>query len=104
MPHARIVQTARIALGLLGLLLLTALAVPASDARSSDAMSMVTPVKAAPVCKEVIGCKNCRPVYRCRSCRKWPICIHGVCHYRTLCGWGPTLKSLPKGARVVRVR
>lgn len=90
--------------GLLGLLLLAVAAVPGGAARALDAMSLVTPVKATNICKQIVPCKTCRPVYRCRTCRKRPICNHGICHYRMMCGWGPALKSLPKGARLVRVR
>ena len=97
----------RIALGLIGLLLLAGLVAPISAADASVVTAMVIPVKAAkgpPVCKAVVRCAGCKPVYRCRSCRKRPICTPGVCIYRTMCGWGPALRSLPKGARLVRVR
>ena len=102
---------ARIALGLVGLMLWVGSPVPASAADASQvksiATSMVIPVKAAkgpPVCQRIVRCAGCRPVYRCKVCRKRPICTHGVCIYRTICGWGPALSALPKGARVVRVR
>lgn len=94
---------ARIALATVGLLLLVGMPAPTSAADAS----MVIPVKAAkaaPICKAVVRCAGCKPVYRCRVCRKRPICTHGVCIYRTMCGWGPALNALPKGARVVRVR
>ncbi|WP_108683139.1 hypothetical protein [Methyloceanibacter sp. wino2] len=102
---------ARIALGIVGLLLSVGTLAPASTADVSKftpmPTSMVVPVKAAkaaPVCQRIVRCAGCRPVYRCQVCRKRPICTHGVCIYRTVCGWGPALPSLPKGARVVRVR
>ncbi|MGD8767546.1 MAG: hypothetical protein PVG36_07265 [Methyloceanibacter sp.] len=93
---------ASIVAGLFGLALIVGIAVPVSDASAS----MVTRVqaKSAPVCQKVIRCSGCQPVYRCRACRRRPICTHGLCHYRTICGWGPAQKSLPEGARVVRVR
>lgn len=102
---------ARIALGIVGLLLSVGTLAPASAADASqvkhDATSMVVPVKAVkapPVCQRIVRCAGCRPVYRCQVCRKRPICTHGVCIYRTVCGWGPAVSALPKGARVVRVR
>ena len=94
---------ARIALGLIGLVLLAWAATPASAADASM-VTQIKAAKAAPICKAVVRFAGCKPVYRCRVCRKRPICTHGVCIYRTLCGWGPALKSLPKGARLVRVR
>lgn len=102
---------ARIALGIVGLLLLVGAPAPASAADATVvkpiATSLVIPVKAAkapPICQRIVRCAGCRPVYRCKVCRKRPICIHGVCHYRPICTWGPAVSALPKGARVVRVR
>ena len=89
--------------GLFGLALLVGIAVPVSDA-SAAMMMQVKSAKAPPVCQKVIRCAGCQPGYRCRACRKRPICTHGICHYRTMCGWGPALKALPQGARLVRVR
>lgn len=88
--------------GLFGLALLVGIAVPVSDASAS--MLTLVQAKSAPVCQKLVRCAGCQPVYRCRACRRRPICTHGICHYRTICGWGPAQTSLPKGARLVRVR
>ena len=53
-------------------------------------------------CQEIAQCSGCRPVYKCRSCSYQRTCKYGICEWGDICVWGPYLKVLPRGARIIR--
>lgn len=114
MRHARII------LGLAGLLALSAVvfglvAVTAVDGEAgvwsppgvSDAgppVPMATPVKVWRDCQEIALCAGCKTRYKCRSCEYKRTCARGLCSWGDVCVWGPYLKVLPRGARIIKIR
>jgi hypothetical protein len=61
-----------------------------------------TPVAVWKDCQAIARCTGCKPVYRCRSCSYQRTCQGGVCGWGDVCVWGPYVKVLPRGARIVR--
>ena len=64
--------------------------------------SLVTKVLIWKDCQEIALCTGCRPVYKCRSCTYQRTCKYGMCQWGDICVWGPYLKVLPRGARILR--
>ena len=111
---------ARIILGLAGLLALSAVvfglvAFTAVDGEAgvwsppgvSDAgppVPMATPVKVWRDCQEIALCAGCKTRYKCRSCEYKRTCAGGLCSWGDVCVWGPYLKVLPRGARIIKIR
>ena len=52
-------------------------------------------------CQRIARCTGCRPVYRCRSCQYQRTCAGGQCSWGDVCVWGPYVKVLPRGARII---
>lgn len=103
----------RIILGLAGLIALGLVAFAAFDGEAGawfprglsdmgQPAPMATPVKAFRDCQEIARCSGCRPVYKCRSCKYQKRCYRGLCEWRDVCVWGPYVKVLPPGARIIR--
>ena len=55
-------------------------------------------------CQKIAMCTGCAPSYRCRSCTYQRTCQGGICGWGDVCVWGPYLKVLPRGARIIQVR
>jgi hypothetical protein len=55
-------------------------------------------------CQRISLCEGCRPVYKCRSCQYQRTCAGGVCGWGDVCVWGPYVRVLPRGARIIQVR
>ena len=55
-------------------------------------------------CQRIAMCTGCRPVFRCRSCSYQRTCAGGICGWGDVCVWGPYLKVLPRGARIIEMR
>jgi hypothetical protein len=55
-------------------------------------------------CQRIALCEGCRPVYKCRSCKYQRTCAGGVCGWGDVCVWGPYVRVLPRGARIIQVR
>ena len=53
-------------------------------------------------CQRIAMCSGCRPVYKCRSCAYKRSCTAGVCGWGDVCVWGPYVKVLPRGARIIQ--
>jgi len=53
-------------------------------------------------CQRIARCSGCRPVYRCRSCQYRRTCAGGICGWGDVCVWGPYVRVLPRGARIIR--
>jgi hypothetical protein len=53
-------------------------------------------------CQRVALCTGCTPVYRCRSCTYQRTCAGGRCGWGDVCVWGPYVRVLPRGARIIR--
>ena len=64
--------------------------------------SLVTPVRISKDCQAIAMCTGCRPVYRCRSCSYQRTCTAGICGWGDVCVWGPYIRVLPRGARIIR--
>jgi hypothetical protein len=52
-------------------------------------------------CQRIARCTGCRPVYKCRSCEYQRSCAGGQCGWIDVCVWGPYVKVLPRGARII---
>jgi hypothetical protein len=52
-------------------------------------------------CQRIARCTGCRPVYKCRSCQYQRSCAGGQCGWTDVCVWGPYVKVLPRGARII---
>ena len=105
----------RIILGLAGLIALGLVAFSALDGEAGvwsppgigDAgqhQQMATPVKVWRDCQEIALCTRCKPVYKCRSCTYQKSCAGGLCSWRDVCVWGPYVKVVPRGARIIKIR
>jgi hypothetical protein len=81
-------------LGLAGLLAAGLLALPSGEANAIVWKD----------CQKIAMCTGCRPAYRCRSCTYQRTCAGGICGWGDVCVWGPYLKVLPRGARIIEVR
>jgi hypothetical protein len=55
-------------------------------------------------CQRIAMCTGCRPVYRCRSCQYQRTCAGGICGWGDVCVWGPYVRVLPRGARIIPAR
>jgi hypothetical protein len=53
-------------------------------------------------CQRIALCSGCRPVFKCRSCEYRRSCAGGVCGWGDICVWGPYVRVLPRGARIIR--
>jgi hypothetical protein len=53
-------------------------------------------------CQRIAMCTGCRPVFKCRSCSYRRTCAGGICGWGDVCVWGPYVKVLPRGARIIR--
>ncbi len=81
-----------------------------SDARAGmpgvgtppEASALYMPARVWRDCQVIALCSGCKPVYRCRSCSYQKTCQGGVCGWGDVCVWGPYIKVLPPGARIVR--
>jgi len=65
---------------------------------------LFTPVKIWRDCQEIALCTGCKPVYKCRSCTYEKKCYRTFCEWRDVCVWGPYVKVLPAGARIIKIR
>jgi hypothetical protein len=63
---------------------------------------LLTPVAVWKDCQRIALCAGCRPVFRCRSCEYQRVCRRGRCEWRDVCVWGPYVRVLPPGARIIR--
>lgn len=102
-------RKARVALVLAGLLASSLAALGQAGAWSpagfGDAVPhapIATPAKVFRDCQEIALCTGCKSVYKCRSCEYQRVCTRGVCEWRDVCVWGPYVKVLPPGARIIR--
>ncbi|MGH6736202.1 MAG: hypothetical protein ACRECX_08990 [Methyloceanibacter sp.] len=85
-------------------------ALAASDGRATawtfgDALQhdpIATPVAVWKECMEIAMCTGCKPVYKCRSCSYQRTCAGGLCSWGDVCVWGPAVRVLPRGARIIR--
>jgi hypothetical protein len=100
-------------LGVAGLLAVCLFALPASESRAGaladlrDAVQhqqLYTPVAVWKDCQRIAMCTGCAPSYRCRSCTYQRTCQGGICGWGDVCVWGPYLRVLPRGARIIEVR
>jgi hypothetical protein len=74
-----------------------------SDLRSAlDHQPLYTPVLVWKDCQRIAMCSGCRPVFKCRSCVYQRTCKYELCEWRDICVWGPYLRVLPRGARIIR--
>jgi hypothetical protein len=103
------VRNARIALVLAGLLALSLAALgqagawsPAGFGYAVPHAPIAAPAKVFRDCQEIALCTGCKSVYKCRSCEYQRVCTRGVCEWRDVCVWGPYVKVLPPGARILR--
>jgi hypothetical protein len=80
---------------LLGLAVLAASCLAALPAEKASALVWKD-------CQRVALCTGCTPVYRCRSCTYQRTCAGGRCGWGDVCVWGPYLRVLPRGARIVQ--
>jgi len=53
-------------------------------------------------CQRIAMCTGCAPRYRCRACEYKRTCQGGVCGWGDVCVWGPYVKVLPRGARIIQ--
>jgi hypothetical protein len=53
-------------------------------------------------CQRIAFCSGCRPYFRCRSCEYRRTCSGGLCGWGDVCVWGPYVRVLPRGARIIR--
>jgi hypothetical protein len=81
-------------LGLAGLLAACVMALPAGEAKAIVWKD----------CQKIAMCTGCKPSYRCRSCSYQRTCQGGICGWGDVCVWGPYLRVLPRGARIIEVR
>ena len=61
-----------------------------------------TPVLVWRDCQRIAMCSGRRPVFKCRSCSYRRTCAGGICGWGDVCVWGPYMKVLPRGARIIR--
>src|SRR5262245_7876242 len=66
--------------------------------------SSATPVRMSKDCQAIAMCTGCQPLYRCRSCSYRRTCTAGICGWGDVCVWGPYVRILPRGARIIRVQ
>jgi hypothetical protein len=102
----------RISLALAGLVALGLVALPAPEAKAGAIMhygtgvalthALWSPVAVWKDCQEIALCTGCKPVYKCRSCTYQRTCAGGLCRWGDVCVWGPAVKVLPRGARIIR--
>ena len=96
---------------LLAGLMAACLVAPATESRAGalsdleDAVQtqpLYTPVAVWKDCQRIALCSGCRPVFKCRSCKYQRTCAGGICGWGDVCVWGPYVKVLPRGARIIR--
>jgi hypothetical protein len=85
-------RKALLVLGSAGLLAACLLALPAGEAHALVWRD----------CQRIAKCSGCTPVFRCRSCEYRRTCAGGLCGWGDVCVWGPYVKVLPRGARIIR--
>ena len=74
-----------------------------SDLRDAvQTQQLYTPVAVWKDCQRIALCSGCRAVYKCRSCKYQRTCAGGICGWGDVCVWGPYVKVLPRGARIIR--
>jgi hypothetical protein len=104
-------RKALLMLGLAGLLAACLLALPATEGRAgaladlkgaAGHQTLLTPVLVWKDCQRIAMCTGCKPVFRCRSCAYQRTCAGGICGWGDVCVWGPYVKVLPRGARIIR--
>jgi hypothetical protein len=102
---------ALIALALAGFLAACLATLPARDAGAGMPGDIGNAVKGEPLytpvlkfkdCQRVALCTGCAPVYRCRSCEYKQTCQGRRCFWGDVCVWGPYVKVLPRGARIIQ--
>jgi hypothetical protein len=109
------VRISRITLVLAGLAALCFVALSALDGQAgawspqgfgeaAPPAPIATPAKVFRDCQEIALCTGCKAVYKCRSCTYQKSCAGGLCSWRDVCVWGPYVKVLPPGARIIRIR
>jgi len=108
MRHARIILVLAGLLAL-GLVALTSIGGPARavswtglDGGVASLAPIATPVAVWKDCQEIALCTGCRAVYKCRSCTYKRTCAGGLCSWGDVCVWGPYVRVLPRGARIIR--
>lgn len=108
---AGVTWTASAVLALAALLVLCFSTLPAHDSEAAmpagigsalDTAPPWTPVAVWKDCQEIALCTGCRAVYKCRSCTYQRTCRRGRCQWSDVCVWGPAVKVLPRGARIIR--
>lgn len=106
---------ARVIWGFAGLAALCLVALSAIDGKAGALSSagigdaaqhqpLFTPVRIWRDCQEIALCTGCKPRYKCRSCEYQRACKRGLCEWRDVCVWGPVVRVLPQGARIIRLR
>jgi hypothetical protein len=104
-------RKALVLLGLAGLLAAFLFALPATDSRAGaladlkgavQTQPLYTPVLVWRDCQRIARCSGCRAVYKCRSCTYRRTCAGGICGWGDVCVWGPYVRVLPLGARIIR--
>lgn len=66
-----------------------------------ETQPLYTPVLKFKDCQRVALCTGCKPVFRCRSCEYRRTCEAGRCFWGEVCEWGPYVRTLPRGARII---
>jgi hypothetical protein len=84
-------QKVLLTLGFVGLTAACLLALPANEARALIWKD----------CQKIALCNHCQPGYRCRACEYKRTCAGGVCGWGDVCVWGPFVRVLPRGARII---
>jgi hypothetical protein len=104
-------RKALVLLGLAGLLAAFLFALPATGSRAGALADLKGAVQTQPLyspvlvwrdCQRIARCSGCRAVYKCRSCTYRRTCAGGICGWGDVCVWGPYVKVLPPGARIIR--
>jgi hypothetical protein len=80
----------------------TRAAPPAAVTGTIQHEPLLTPARMWKDCQAIAMCTGCRPVYRCRSCTYQKTCRRGLCSWGDVCVWGPYVKVLPRGGRILR--
>jgi hypothetical protein len=75
---------------------------PAGIGSAFEQQPIFTPVLVWKDCQKIALCTGCAPAYRCRSCNYQRTCDGGVCGWGDVCVWGPYVKVLPRGARIIQ--
>ena len=96
---------------LAGLMAACLFALPATEGKAGAPGDIGSALKHEPIftpvlvwkdCQRIAMCTGCRPVFKCRSCTYRRTCAGGICGWGDVCVWGPYLKVLPRGARIIQ--